>query len=80
VLDSCRSHDTERAWPFGPAFMLLGFPFVVVMPALAALMVAALRASGYLSRHKRLGARLLASSAELLVPVSGYFGLAVVQH
>jgi hypothetical protein len=61
---------------------LIGFPLVVVMPALTALLLVVLGVSGLVSAggHRPNSARLLAAFVGLLIPVSLYLVLAIAKH
>jgi hypothetical protein len=72
----------RRVWLWALPAALIGFPLVVVMPALTALLLVVLGLSGLVSAaaHRPNSARLLAAFVGLLIPVSLYLGLAIAKH
>jgi hypothetical protein len=72
----------RRMWLWALPAALIGFPLVVVMPALTALLLVVLGVSGLVSAggHRPNSARLLAAFVGLLIPVSLYLVLAIAKH
>jgi hypothetical protein len=72
----------RRMWLWALPAALIGFPLVVVMPAVTALLLVVLCVGALVSvaRHRPDSARLLAAFVGLLIPVSLYLGLAIAKH